>query len=55
MTGFWVFLGVYVVGVLVSLWMNMQLPVTSELGLLRSFLWPLWIIGWIPEDNEPMD
>jgi hypothetical protein len=46
---------VYVVGFVFTVWINLQIPVTPGLLWLRSFLWPLWILGFIQGAPEPMD
>jgi len=51
----WAIIAVYVAGVVLSVWINSQMPVTPGLLWLRSFLWPLWMLGFIHGSPEPMD
>lgn len=55
---FWILIAtgvLYLLGVLFFLWVNMQMPMTGGLILLRSFLWPLTLFGLLEGEQEPMD
>jgi len=47
---------VYQVGVVLIFLMHTQMPVTLGLAILRSLLWPVWLVtGWPEGRPEPMD
>lgn len=53
---FWTILGVYILGFVGAFWINASMGmITLGLTLLRSFLWPLWLVGLIPGERLPMD
>lgn len=54
----WVGVGLYAAAGFVAFSLNMRLPVTLGLAVLRSALWPLWIFSrgrLLSGERLPMD
>jgi hypothetical protein len=45
----------YGIGVVGTFWLHTQMPVTLGLALLRSALWPWWMLGGLHGSLLPMD
>lgn len=46
----------YLIGALGTFWLHTQMPVTFGVALVRSFLWPAWVLtGWPHGAPMPMD
>jgi hypothetical protein len=51
----WTIIGVYVAGFIIAFWANVSMGmITLGLALLRSILWPFWLVGLIPGERQPM-
>lgn len=47
---------VYVIGFALTFWLHTQMPVTTGLAILRSYLWPVWVLTGRPHGQPmPMD